>query len=1193
MIVAFASPLERSIPQVKLSAPDGVPGAKQLERTAGGHPQLIAQTGHSTGINVVAYSPNGRTALTGSDDGTALLWDIATGRELRRFAHGSVVISVAFAVDGKMVLTGTSNGSARQWDAATGRQYGSIEARDPRVTSMAFAPDGKTVFMGSGDGSARLWDLATGRQLQRLGVRTQAGVRVAFAPDGKTVLAAGTANGSAQLWDIAAQREVRRLEGYVSDVSSVAFAPDGKTVLTGSSDASARLWDVATGREKLGLKGHALEITSAAFAPNCKTVLTGSLDGSARLWDLATGRQLQRLGVHTQGGVYVAFAPDGKTVLTAGTADGSAQLWDIAAERELRRLEGYVLEVSSVAFAPDGKTVLTGSSDGSARLWDAATRRQYRRFDTHSRGSTSVAYAPDGKTVLTGSSDGIPRLWEAATGKRIQAFGRGGASILSVAYAPDGRKVFTGSSDGISRLWEAATGEEIRPFGRRGVGVLSVAYAPDGRTAVTGSRDGIVRVWDVMTGGEIKQLSGHRGSVYAVAFSTDGRTILTAAYDGTARQWDAATGCECRSLEVGPPAKNRSLVFAPDGKTVLTGLADGSVQVWDFTTRGVIQTLRGHSQWVRSVALAPDGRSALTGSFDGTGRLWDLKSGRELCRLIGFLNGSAAVVDLEGRFDVNWHESTRGLSWVFLDDPFRPLPLEIYSRDFFEPRLLPRIVEGEKLRPVRLLAGLDRAQPQVQVTQVHAGSKPGTVDVTVEVDPVAGKITRRGTAIPTRSVHDLRLFRDRQLVDQEPAPAAGKLPPDGVTDDELEAWAAATLVGSGGRVTVDARTGHQTAKFEGVRLPSVPGQKVEFTAYAFNADRVKSADGSASHEVPRNVIPAQPHAYMVAFGVAGFTDPVWDLHYCAADARLAASKLVSALKGAGHYKVVPVVLTSERGAAGGAPRLGEAPATAANLKLVLDALAGRQVDARALAAVPNAERLAAATPDDVVILFASTHGFTDPRGAYYIFPQDIGKPRGLGRVVTPDLLEACVSSGELSAWLRQVDAGQFALIVDCCHAAATVEQPGFKPGPMGSRGLGQLAYDKGMRVLAASQADDVALEALVKGEGHGLLTYALVREGLMGKRTVNGGVARTLGSLLTYAEGRVPGLYSEVLKAAEGSKGITSDGTAVLVERGGELVPLGGDVAPAESTLRKKKSFQTPTLFDYARERDVHLGNKK
>ena len=190
------------------------------------------------------------------------------------------------------------------------------------------------------------------------------------------------------------------------------------------------------------------------------------------------------------------------------------------------------------------------------------------------------------------------------------------------------------------------------------------------------------------------------------------------------------------------------------------------------------------------------------------------------------------------------------------------------------------------------------------------------------------------------------------------------------------------------------------------------------------------------------------------------------------------------------------------------------------------------------------------------------------------------------------MLDACVSSGELSAWLRGVDAGQLALVVNCCHSAATVEQPGFKPGPMGSRGLGQLAYDKAMRVLAASQADDVALEALVKGEGSGLLTFALVREGLMRGTADEPGGGLTLGGLLKYAEGRVPTLYAEVVKAAEGSKG-EAEGVRVLVSRGAELEPLAGDVLAPGSTLRRRNAFQTPALFDYARGRDAVMGGKE
>ena len=147
-----------------------------------------------------------------------------------------------------------------------------------------------------------------------------------------------------------------------------------------------------------------------------------------------------------------------------------------------------------------------------------------------------------------------------------------------------------------------------------------------------------------------------------------------------------------------------------------------------------------------------------------------------------------------------------------------------------------------------------------------------------------------------------------------------------------------------------------------------------------------------------------------------------------------------------------------------------------------------------------------------MILFASSHGYTDRKGAYYLFPSDIGPPRGLGRVVDDDLLKPASPPGSCPRGCEGWTPVSWRWSSTAATSAATVEQPGFKPGPMGSRGLGQLAYDKAMRVLAASAADDVALEALVKGEGNGLLTYALVREGLMRSKAAEPGGGLTWGA---------------------------------------------------------------------------------
>ena len=282
--------------------------------------------GHRDDVTSVAFSPDGNSVLTGSEDDLAILWDVETGREIQRFeGHKSGLWSVAFSPDGEMVLTGSDDSTARLWNAATGRKIQSFVGHNYAVISAVLSPDGETVLTGSADNTARLWDVDSGR-------------------------------------------EIRRFEGHGSTIYSVKFSPDGDTVLTGSWDNTARLWDAATGREIRRFEGHDDWVLSVAFSSDGETALTGGGDNIARLWDVATGREIRRLEGHRDDVWSVAFSPDGETVLT-GSRNADIRLWDAATGRALQRFEGHEDWVNSVALSPDGKTFITGSRDNTALLW--------------------------------------------------------------------------------------------------------------------------------------------------------------------------------------------------------------------------------------------------------------------------------------------------------------------------------------------------------------------------------------------------------------------------------------------------------------------------------------------------------------------------------------------------------------------------------------------------------------------------------------------------------------------------------------------------------------------------------------------------------------------------------------------------------------------------------------------------------
>jgi WD40 repeat protein/tetratricopeptide (TPR) repeat protein len=379
-----------------------------------GLPTLRAVYAHQGAVLAAAFSPDGRTVLTGSWDRTARLWSAATGLPLTPpLKHQGPVLAVAFRPDGRAVLTGSADRTARLWSAATGKALTSPLRHRGEVRSVAFSPDGQKVLTGSSDGTARLWAAATGQTLTRPLVHYNRVQAVAFHPDGATVLT-GSSDGTARLWSAATGKPLGPALAHRGPVNALAFSPDGSKVLTGSADRTARLWSATTGRAAGPPLRHQNAIRAVAFSPDGTRVLTGSLDKTARLWSAATGKALTPALHHQFIVLAVAFSPDGTKVAT-GSGDSTARLWSATTGRALGPPLRHRAEIRAVTFrpdgqqvltaSPDGKTVLTGAGDGTARLWSAATGAPLSPPLVHPDPVNAVAFSLDGRTILTASGN--------------------------------------------------------------------------------------------------------------------------------------------------------------------------------------------------------------------------------------------------------------------------------------------------------------------------------------------------------------------------------------------------------------------------------------------------------------------------------------------------------------------------------------------------------------------------------------------------------------------------------------------------------------------------------------------------------------------------------------------------------------------------------------------------------------------
>jgi WD40 repeat protein len=276
----------------------------------------------------VAISPNGEQALSGGTDGTVRLWDVQTGKELRKLVgHTGQTYTVAFSPSGQLALSGGDDNQLLLWDLTSGEKIRNFVGHEGTVASAMFSPDGKQIASGSWDRTIRIWNVATGE-------------------------------------------ESIRLQGHTHGIMGVAYSPDGKLLASaGGEDRSVRVWEVDSGKESHKLLGHTAMVRAVAFAGSGKRILSGAYtgDGTARLWDLETGKEVRSMSNIAAGIHGVALSPDGRRAIVVG--DDQAELWDLERNILEQTFEGLDVGTDAV-FLPDSKQALLGSlRDNTLRLW--------------------------------------------------------------------------------------------------------------------------------------------------------------------------------------------------------------------------------------------------------------------------------------------------------------------------------------------------------------------------------------------------------------------------------------------------------------------------------------------------------------------------------------------------------------------------------------------------------------------------------------------------------------------------------------------------------------------------------------------------------------------------------------------------------------------------------------------------------
>ena len=989
--------------------------------------------------HAVSLAPDERSvAVALGEEGVGWMELTTEGRQRVITTIEDVEVTAVAAVDDDRVVAGLSNGEVRLIDALTGETLYVLPTRNTDISAIIRLDNERIAVASYGHTPP----LIGGRRDESYRAEILLISHHDFAVLDRLVLNRNAVD------DLAASGDGR----WVVSVSQPHWYLDGEEALV----ALVQIWDTETAQVSAELESHVLETLRIEFDNDSDYLLADS-HGVASLWNLKDGNITQQFHHQNGGGdpaleTYATLIDD-TVFYVPNVSEGRDGLKSWSTRTGIRDLTVPVQIIeygdSFDTLSVDGSRIGVKVDWSSLVLFSVDERdQQFLRIERDHGVTDYILYA-DAELVLLN-------------------LGRDGIEALS-------------ASSGAS-MWRRDDFLDPGRYETHAVRLMPTVDDTGHTGVVVTTGDDRLLVLDVVDGERRLMLENDDSGVSVPVIDEDvARGVLRMTDDYRIERLSMQDGSVIESATLGITSLEYA-VSDRTGNVYLVADGYGQVVLWDrnFGTHTVFAS---EAVGPESVSFSPDGRVLAIVETDGIVGLWDVSRGpaglQRLARLITFADGDWAVVGEDGRYDASDPADLEGLAWVMPDAPTEPVPLSVFYRDYYEPRLLPRLLAGETFPEIRSIANLDRKQPRVEITSIEPAG-PNRVNVTVEV--------RKGES---DGVGDLKLFRDGRLIG---------------------------LDGSAQRAGGNKREGWQMT-FRDIALPTRSRvESVEFSAYAFNGDGVKSDTHRLEYELPE-AEPQSRRAFVVVVGVNAYENRSWDLHYAAEDARASGDLITQYLLESGDFDEVRTVsLIAER-----EDNKIVGSATRGDLLAVLDVLGGQDADVERLRAIPGADSLAKATPDDLVYLAISGHGLSGDNGLFHLFLSDIGE--GSGRVVDEALLEHTLDSDLLASHLRPVDAGDFVMVIDACNAAASVEGGGFKPGPMGSRGLGQLAYDKAMRVLAASQAEAVALES---GDlRHGLLTYAMLREGLAGGAADRAPEDRwiELGEVLAYGVERVPLLY--------------------------------------------------------------------
>jgi WD40 repeat protein/uncharacterized caspase-like protein len=1084
----------------------------------------------------IAFSPNG-LLLAQFSRGKVVIWDVQTGDALRTiqvmsaaavpdaaesssFSFASGLLGrMEFSPDGRFLAVPGTN--LTLWDVSTGEKFRSF----PLCHSFAFSGTRQLLLLNYtliGRTRAAFTDIDTGREVHGVDLTDRffvsAMASIVRSPEGHW-LAIGREKQSLALWDITSGNKPELLpESSDLDITlHPKISPDGRFMALNTASGMTIL-DLPTRHilHTLELPGRSGQPNAPGMALTTEFSADGSLlastewNGRLSVWDTSTWTKVADLYNHANLTGYLAFERDGKHLLSGKTR------WDL--ESGGATAVSYNSTNSSGDIVPSGELIADfDPKEGTIRVRDLATGRVLHTIAGQPKViPTGAAISPNGQLVAATymsaeTNHAVPPSASSENSKDrqkqqmdlVREFSKGKLTMgeLTERLNP----VQPIAQNEMTReivIWDIARERQIQTLplaqGRSPVTLGGNAqFSADGTYLIFGGYEGSIQVWDVKSWKEISRIAlggnNQRGllgwgnfamnQIRSIGVSPDGRLVAAATSEEK-----IGVEPEEKPNQTPQPAKGRKLsgfgIGLPGIGSLHRGVdmstasasdsipdmspgieTSGPIEIFEIKTGLHVADLPGHGGGTNRVAFSADSKTLASGGMNGDVKVWDV-AGQKLIRTLtggtspavalafspdGSLlvssttEGAVNLWDLEdGQQLVSMISMGDGSDWLQVtpDGLFDGSPaawkeiLWRFSGNTFD------------VAPVEMFFN-EYFYPGL-LSDLIAGRRPHAPAKLEDKDRRQPQLTiERADASDSGAEVSSRNLKLRINVTAAPA---------GAEDVRLFRNGSLVKVWHG-----DVLQGQSSVNLE-AEIPISAGEN-KLYAYAFNRDNVKSADATLNVAGAES-LRRRGEVYVLAIGINLYADADYNLKFAVDDARAFGEVLrrnETSLQQFDHVDVVPIY---------------DSEATKANILSAFKDLAAK------------------AQPEDVVFIFIASHG-TANLGHFYLVPHDIGysgSRTNLDSNALQTILNHSISDRDLEQAFESLDAGRLLLVLDACNSGQALEAEEKRQGPMNSKGLAQLAYEKGMYVLTASQSYQAAQEA--SELGHGLLTYALVEEGL-------------------------------------------------------------------------------------------------